>query len=55
MKKEWAMCRMSHRGSVHWELVRVMTRAEGWVMVRRHGAMPFLVHEKWLKPVGEDA
>jgi len=31
--------------------VRVMTRAEGYAMVRRKGAAPFVVPERDLRPV----
>lgn len=30
--------------------VRVMVRAEGYAMVRRHGCMPFAVSENELRP-----
>ena len=32
--------------------VRVMARAEGWAMVRRKGAAPFVVEERLLSPLG---
>lgn len=35
--------------------VRVMARAEGYVMVRRPGAVPFVVHEKELEAIGSIA
>ncbi len=31
--------------------VRVMARAEGYAMVRRHGCMPFIVPEKELTTI----
>lgn len=34
--------------TIHPETVRVMVRAEGYVMVRRKGAAPFVVSEREL-------